>query len=322
VVAIVNLHSRRGSEAVVRKLQKEFPRASVLGTRSLEEAQAHLARHPNPGLVLSGGGDGTALGLINSLEGKLPTLGVVPLGTGNAWAHATGAPMWRRAIERLARFMGRERRVPVQHFDLLSVCGTVAHFAGTGWDAEIINDFNDQKSAASFLPKSRRNGLVGYLNGTFTRTVPNSLRRDPVQVTLINTGSHALGVDERGRPYKLPGGEPGATLYQGRASVCAAGTTTHWGFGFKAFPFARLVPGRFNMRIYDGSAIAAVLKMPSLWRGAHPCPGMHTWLLDRVKAVFSRPVPFQVGGDLVGVKSEVEYALDARTIDLVDWHQF
>ena len=109
-------------------------------------------------------------------------------------------------------------------------------------------------------------------------------------------------------------------LYRGPTSVCAAATTAEWGFGFRAFPFAGLVPRRFCMRVYAGSALEATLRMRQLWRGAHPVAKMHTWLLTRCKATFSRPVPFQIGGDRMGARSEVEYALAREQVDVLDWH--
>ena len=59
--------------------------------------------------MLAAGGDGTAVALVNALarataDGEpFPTVGVLPLGTGNGWAHALGAPKLHRCLELLAR---------------------------------------------------------------------------------------------------------------------------------------------------------------------------------------------------------------------------
>ncbi len=42
-------------------------------------------------------------------------------------------------------------------------------------------------------------------------------------------------------------------------------------------------------------------------------------MLTRCRAVFSRPVPFQVGGDRLGHKTEVDYTLAPEQVDLLDW---
>jgi diacylglycerol kinase family enzyme len=328
IAVVVNLKARRGSESVARSCRAELPDARVLASRSLEEAIgfARDLRESPPELLLSAGGDGTAVALLNALrgpEGARPfgaAFGVLPLGTGNGWARATGAPSWKAALAGIGRAARRPGPLPVRRFDLVEVCGTIAHFAGTGWDAEIIDDFHAQKTGPGVLPEKARAGLGGYLQGLFTRTIPRHLLvREQVEVELVNTGEDALGVDENGRAYPLPGGEHGKVLYRGPTNVCAAGTSPEWGFGFRAFPFAELVPRRFCMRIYAGKAFEATMNMGKLWRGQHPMPKMHTWLLTRCHATFSRPVPFQIGGDRLGHKTDVDYALAPEQVDLVDW---
>lgn len=340
IAIVVNLRARRGSEAVARSCRAELPRARVLASRSIDEALGfarELSSAP-PELLVSAGGDGTAVALINAM--RLPSatrsssgaraveavapgptaLGILPLGTGNGWARALGAPRWRAALQRLGRAAHGPGPLPLRRFDLVEVFGTLAHFAGTGWDAEIIDDFHAQKTGFGVLPRKMRAGLWGYLQGLFTRTIPRHLvQRTQAEVELINTGEDAIAVDEAGRPVHLRGGEHGAVLYRGPMSVCAAATSPEWGFGFRAFPFAGLVPRRFNMRVYAGTAAEATMRMGALWRGQHPLTKMHSWLLTRARAVFSRPVPFQVGGDRLGYKTEVDYALAPEQIDLLDW---
>ena len=86
-------------------------------------------------------------------------------------------------------------------------------------------------------------------------------------------------------------------------------------------PKPQLVDGRFCFRIYAGNAAEATLRIPQLWQGKHPMAKMHTWLLSRCRAEFDRPVPFQIGGDRLGMKTSVEYSLAETTVDLVDWRR-
>jgi hypothetical protein len=75
------------------------------------------------------------------------------------------------------------------------------------------------------------------------------------------------------------------------------------------------------MRVYAGHVAKATLRMSGLWRGVHPMPDMHTWLLTRSRAVFNRPVPFQVGGDRIDHKTEIDYTLAPDQVDLLDWRK-
>ena len=324
VAVVVNLRSRQGSEAAARRCAVELPNARVIASSTLEEAHeiARALVESPPDLLLSAGGDGTAVTLLNAMRpAQSPTLGILPLGTGNGWANATGAPRWRSALRRVDRAT-RRRRLPVRRFDLVQVCGIVAPFAGTGWDAELIDDFNAQKDGLGIWPHKWRHGMGGYLHGLFTRTIPrNVAQKAPVEVELVNTGEDALAIDEHGEAVPLPGGEHGKVLYRGPASVCAAGTSPEWGFHFRAFPFAGLVPRRFNMRVYGAGALEATMRMRSLWRGDHPIPKMHSWMLTRARATFSRPVAFQIGGDRLGHKDVIDYALASDQVDVLDWRR-
>jgi len=338
IAVVVNLRARRASERVARALREGIPGARVLVSRSLADAQG-FARDLHvrpPSLLVSAGGDGTATALLNALRASHtasagsaraddvllsgPPLGLLPLGTGNGWANVTGAPGWRTGVTQLAELAGRDGPLPLRRFDLVDVGGEVAPFAGTGWDAEIIDDFHAQKTGPGILPARARDGVAGYLHGLVTRTIPRNVREPQVDVEIVNTGDPALTVDDLGRPVPVPGGGPGAVLYRGPTSVCAAGTTAEWGFGFRAFPFAGLVARRFCLRVYTGRALRAVTQSPRLWLGAHPLAGMHTWLLTRCRATFSRPVPFQMGGDRMGTRDTIDYALASEQVDLLDWH--
>jgi hypothetical protein len=327
IAVLVNLKARRGSERVASWVRRELPGARIHSSRSLDDALGFAKKLTDapPNLLISAGGDGTAVALINALRGQAAAnvpIGCLPLGTGNGWAHATGAPRWRRAVQQIAQLSKSGAPIPTWTFDLVEVDGVLGHFAGTGWDAEIIDDFYAQRTGFGLIPQSRRNGLTGYMHGLFSRTIPRHLfRKRRVEVELINTGEDAIGVDEHGRPREMPDGRHGAVIYRGPVSVCAAGTSTEWGFGFRAFPFAGLVPRRFCMRVYSGHVAEATLRMRQLWRGDHPLAKMHTWLLTSCRAVFNEDVPFQIGGDRVGHKRDVEYRLASEQVNLLHWRR-
>lgn len=358
IEVVLNANARRGSGAALRELQRALPAANILRTTSVEDVEL-LARtfvENPPDLVISAGGDGSALALINaarrarsqldrsapsgaasrSRHGPLLRLGLLRLGTGNGWAWSCGAPRFGFGLKRLSEFVdrgGSPSELPLLRFDLIETEGLLAHFAGTGWDAELIDDYHGQRNDESLLPSWARHGLPGYLNGLLTRAVPRNLRLPRVEIEVRNTGSAPLGIDTKGRPFPLFSDSPpeGAqssvdsedrVLYRGPASVCGVGTSSQWGFGFRAFPFARLVPGRFNMRIYAGTTKEALARVPLLWAGRHPLPKMLTWMLDRCTVSFSRPVPFQAGGDLLGHRDRIEYAISGETVEVLDWRAF
>jgi diacylglycerol kinase family enzyme len=325
IAVLVNLRARRGSEVVGGLVQRFFPRARVALTRSVDEARSWIdqqLRPDPPSLLLAGGGDGTITGLLNELHAQglaLPAIGVLPLGTGNAWAHVTGAPRPAVALERLAAY--GERLPPLRPFSLVRVEGRLAPFAGTGWDAEMIQDFKGQLASSGPL-RGAQAGLRGYLTAMFTRTIPRHvLGLGSPQVSIYNLGVPALTMDAHRAIRPLPHGDTGALLYRGPASVAGAATTPEWGFGFKAFPFAQAMPHRLSVRVYGAGVLEATRNMFKLWRGAHPIPKMHDFLVERVRMDFDREVPFQIAGDIIGMRRSVEFELAEESVQLVDWHR-
>ena len=322
VAVVVNLHARRGSEAVGQMVREQLPNARVRVTRSLDDVRRwidkDLAPSP-PELLLSGGGDGTAVALLNELRERhvdIARLGVLRLGTGNGWANVTGAPRARRAIAHIAALQGRTP--PTRRFALVECDGRIAPFLGTGWDAELISDFKAQLGGGS--GNLLTSGLAGYLRGLVTRTIPRHVFGDgPPNVTVTNLGDDALTVDDQGRVVPLPGGERGRVLYRGPASVAAAATTEEWGFGFRAFPFAHAAPGRVSVRVYGAPVLEATRNALRLWRGEHPMPKMHDFFLTHGRMDFDREVPFQVGGDVATPRRSFEFRIASQGVDLVDW---
>ena len=324
IAVLVNLRARRGSELMGGLVQRFLPRARVALTRSVEEARAWIdqqIRTNPPSLLLAGGGDGTITGLLNELRAQglaLPAIGVLPMGTGNAWARVTGAPRPALALKQLAAY--GERLPPLRPFGLVRIEDRLAPFAGTGWDAEMIQDFKNQLASSGPL-RGAQAGLRGYLGAMFTRTIPRHMFGSGTpQVSVYNLGAPALTVDANRAIRPLPGGETGALLYRGPVGVAGAATTPEWGFGFKAFPFAQAMPHRLSVRVYGAGVLEATRNMFKLWRGEHPMPNMHDFLVERVRMDFDREVPFQIAGDVLGPRRSVEFELAEESVQLVDWH--
>ncbi len=323
VAVVVNLNARRGSPAIAGLVRRLLPRARIAITSSLEDARKFLRdelAHAPPSLLLSGGGDGTATALINELRAlglPLPTMGLLPLGTGNGLANVTGAPKPLEALRRVAALDGATP--PSREFALVDVEGRAAPFAGTGWDAQLVADLRAHIASVPEPLRAANSGLRGYMQALFTRTIPRSLREKTARVRLVNLGDDALTVDGDGRLVPIPGIGKGSVMYEGPVNVGGAATTPEWGFGFRAYPFAQHAPGRLSVRVYGAHVLEATRNMFKLWRGAHPLPNMHDFFVTRCRFEFDRAVPFQIGGDLLGMRESMELGLADTGVRLVDW---
>jgi diacylglycerol kinase family enzyme len=212
--------------------------------------------------------------------------------------------------------------LPTSRFDLVEVEGSLCPFAGFGWDARILNDYQrnlDRRSSQIFGSRvltRLQKGLGGYLYALFRYTVPSELLE-------LRNGQPEVKVDRlSGESLNIVDGEPvpyaETVLYQGPMSVAAAATCPEYGYGIRAFPYAGKVPGFINLRIYDRPVMDALRHSRQLWTGL-PLPGMHDFFVKRARVTFSRPLPFQVSGDAHGVRKAVEFAVADRPVQVVNW---
>jgi diacylglycerol kinase family enzyme len=321
---LVNANAKRGGRRVAVQIGRALPGASVRLTKSATEIDAWLrAVGPARG-VLAAGGDGTAVALVNALarltpeQEPLPTMGILPLGTGNGWAHALGARKLYWCLDMLARAPGA---LPTRRCSLIEVEGTFAHFAGSGWDAMILDDYRRQLDASTGAGLHFSKSMYGYLSAALLRTAPRVGLLGNPHVVIENLGSEVYGVDPDGKPGLLEGVGRGAVIYDGTVGIASVGTCPEFGYRFRAFPFAERMPGFMSVRAYARSAFGAVATIPRLWSGAHPLRGMHDWLATSVRMTFSRSVPLQIGGDAHGMRRTIEYKSADRSVAMVDWRR-
>ncbi len=291
-------------------------------TKTAAEIEAWIRVLPAARAVLAAGGDGTAVALVNALarvtppDRELPVMGVLPLGTGNAWAHALGAPKLHVCLEALAATPGP---LPVRRYGLVDAEGTLAHFAGSGWDAMILDDYTKQVEASRGPGRRLSKSMYGYVSATLLRTVPKVALLGNPRVVIENLGDDVFTVDGDGTPRRLKGIGPGTVLYDAPAGIAAVGTCPEFGYRFKAFPHAERLPGFMSVRAYSRGAVGAVASIPRLWRGEPGIEGMHDWLATHVRMTFSRDVPLQVGGDSWGARRSIVFKAAARDVRVVHW---
>jgi diacylglycerol kinase family enzyme len=324
LAVLVNANAKRGGRRVAVQIARSLPGASVRLTKSAQEIDAWLAVLARPRGVFAAGGDGTAVALVNALSRltpeahPLPTMGILPLGTGNGWAHALGAPKLHRCLELLAQ---SRDALPTRACTLIEVEGTLAHFAGSGWDAMILEDFKRQLEVSKGPGRHFSKSVYGYLSATLLRTAPKVAVLGNPHVVIENLGPEVYLIDGEGRPRPMDGVRSGSVIYDGPVGIASVSTCPEFGYRFKAFPFAERMPGFMSVRAYVRGALGAVATIPRLWNGEHPLRGMHDWLATHIRMTFSRAVPLQIGGDAHGMRRTIEYRAASRGIGMVDWRR-
>jgi hypothetical protein len=185
----------------------------------------------------------------------------------------------------------------------------------------LLNDYCAIKNGIGsnrFLKPVLQN-MGGYFTALFTKTMPRHLMqalrgqsRTEVRITNLGSQAHVL---HRGRVVRTYG--PGEVLYEGPQNVTLFGTLPYYGHGMTVLPFAMTRPGFFNLRVCTMSLPRVLTRLRSIWKGTYEGPDMFDWHCSHVRLEFSRPMPFQIGGDAQGWKESMDLRISPLQVNLL-----
>jgi diacylglycerol kinase family enzyme len=329
VAVVVNGRAKQVTDELVETLDQIVQSGDLFVSRSLEEGKeiARIIVERGYPTVLTGGGDGTFVQMVSwivrvadQLERPLPRFGLLKLGTGNAMAWVLGA-QYRRGrgvVADLARLRSEGGSSTLR---LIEVEDMLTPFGGLGADAIALEHHRATKLLfeRTALLRHVASGAVTYSVSFLGRSVPRFLLAPMPRFRVINEGEPAVRLGQDGRPV---GTEiaTGDVLYEGPAHIIGFSTIPYWGFGARIFPYAEERPDRFDLRVVSFGSIAAVTHLRAIWRGSYHSDRLHDFLVDRIRIECERPMPLQVGGDVIGLRSEVKAALSKRPIRVVDYY--
>ncbi|MEA2553230.1 MAG: hypothetical protein QOJ65_1406 [Fimbriimonadaceae bacterium] len=224
-VLYANARSRRGqqwfAEAVeyLRKEELELKEATLMrDPAKLDQAVEKAVKGGVP-MVIVGGGDGTLSGVAKHFVGSDATLGILPLGTGNAFARDLMIPAnLPAACSVISR--GKTREVDLgfvqdKYFVNVVTVGLTARIA-----TELTNEAKRRFGRAAYLfAMARALQRVEPFHVKIT-TPEQTLEFDTLQVVIGNGRFHA-------GPFPLA---PDASITEGRLSGYALATTSKGSF--------------------------------------------------------------------------------------------
>ena len=262
LAVLVNANAKRGGRRIAVQIARLMPAAEVRLTKTQAEISTwlHEVLPKKPDVIVAAGGDGTAIALVNALarvvpaHEPLPPIGVLKLGTGNAWANVVGAPKLADSLAILRELHERDEALPLRRFGLVDVgyppdgedgaapSGTLTHFAGAGWDAEILSDYKEQLAASKGPPRFFAKSVYGYVTAMLTRTAPKSIVLGRPHVLVENLGDEVYTVDASGALKRLEGVGRGSVLWDGLMSVAGAATCPGVRVPLPRLPLRRALP--------------------------------------------------------------------------------
>jgi diacylglycerol kinase family enzyme len=324
VAVLLNRNAKRVNDRVVQSVSEWVPSHQVYTTGSEEEAVVAVRDILEQGYisVFAGGGDGTVMGLVNTLKKEAgdrpwPRIGVLRLGTGNALAHmvSTGEPG-----DDLRAFLTQQQNDDLPISMMEDDEGTLFPFAGVGLDAQILNDYNSFKnSVGKTVAAPVVNTVAGYFAAAFTKTIPKrvlrALKRKDMHVRVRTTGDQAFKIGENGVVQDFY--EDGSVIYEGSFSMLATGTTPYYGYGMKMLPFARRYPSMFQLRITNASVAKSLAILPRIWDGTYQGEAVTDFAAESVEIEFNEPLPYQVGGDASGMRDKLSFRVCPQPMNLI-----
>ena len=318
---VLNANAGRVTPRLAQNVARVVGDDHVFLTESPEHAQEvlRLCVERDYGTVFAGGGDGTVIGVANTFHQlkahapRVPAVGVLRLGTGNALARYVGSSRPLRDLADYAKG-GAHRAVPIQ---MVQSEGTLFPFGGLGHDAAVLNTYMELKARYAGTPWEKLfYGLKGYLIAGFGPAMWHYARRENPYVTVVNTGAPAYRIGPDGNEL----GDPiptGGIVYQGRCSMMGVSTSPIIGYGVRFFPYADLRPGRLQLRVFDLSAFESGLHFLSCARGTLQHERLHDFYVEHVRVRFSHAMPYQLGGDAQGYKHDLSFGISETPVTFV-----
>lgn len=305
-------------------IQKLIPAEDLYLTDNFRQAERTIDALLNRDydIIFTGGGDGTIIFLVNAIERRIrngmldreeaPPVGVLRMGSGNAIANFVGCGPATDSLKALRA----GAPLTVHSLRLIDHGRGLVPFAGFGWDAEILNDYEDFKETVRDTAiEDYATGLTGYIAAIATRTLPRVVRQEPVHLTVQNRGESAFRIDGDGEILEEYGAED--ELFDGPVQTCAAASISYWGYNLRMFPHATRRRGYFMIRCFNGSVGRLLGSLPSVWRGHLPDEATQDFLVQQVRLqTHEKPMPYQVTGEAAGHESMIDWSITPNPVQL------
>jgi len=238
-------------------------------------------------IIVAAGGDGTIADVIQGISesgnADRVTLGIIPLGSGNAFSKSLGIP---RSVRKAVRIIaaGKTREI-----DLLEIEGIRAAFASVGAVARVTREKQGIK-----IP-----GLWGHI---LAAKIMPRLPQAPQEIEMVE------GVDDSGEHFKR-------RIVRLKLLDCVVTKTPYFGYGWKIAPRAKYDDGYVDIGLFQTSGLKYILLFPLIFFGLYQKTQKH---FKAKKVVFrGKDLHIQYHGDLLGVKDKVEVKVLPRALRII-----
>ncbi len=269
-------------------IQNKLP-GQIIDTHKNKEATILTAKNlcSKNDIIVAAGGDGTIAdiiqGIVQSENPKDVSLGILPLGSGNAFCISLHIPLnIARAIRIITEGNPRE-------IDLIDFDGKVATFGSIGATAQVLVEKH----------KHRVPGFFGYI---LAANIMLKLSRKEQEVELID------GLEDSGEHFDKK-------LLKLKVFDAHIGKTKHFGYGWKIAPEAIIDDGYIDITFFEISSWKFFLYFPSIYFGTFQRTQRH---FKAKKIIFKgKNLPIQYNGELLGKRDQIELTILPKAINVI-----
>lgn len=241
----------------------------------------------NNDIIVAAGGDGTIAdvvqGIVESGRSKEVALGIIPLGSGNAFRLSLGIPL---SIPKALKIIKEGR---TKEIDLIDFGGKLATFGSVGATAQV-------------LVEKLKHRIPGFFGHILAARIMLKLSRKDQQVEIMD------GIDDSGQNFEH------RSLHL-KVFDAFIGKTSHFGYGWKMAPEARVDDGYIDITFFEISSYKFFLYFPSIYFGTFQKTQKHY----KAKKIIikGKNLPVQYNGELLGKKDILELKILPRALKII-----
>lgn len=323
---LLNARAKRWTGELHEAVSRWVPAKDLFLTEDFHQARHTVDRllsQNDYDVIFTGGGDGTIVYLVNEVEKRIadgrltrataPPIGVLRMGTGNALA----TYLERGQILDDLRALAGGAQVMLYHTPMITTKQGIVPFAGFGWDATILNDYDAFKaSVRETALENVATGLRGYTASILTRSIPGAIVNTR-KTARITTHAPAVRIHPKTGEV-LDEYLAGDVIYEGVVDELAASTIAYWGFKVRMFPYCTLQPGMFEVRAYHGGLGKIIRSVPHrFWKGDFDEHELGNFLASDLECeILDGKMAYHVAGDPEGPQNHVRWTLTPQPIPL------
>ncbi|MBS3819715.1 hypothetical protein KGY73_09465 [bacterium] len=275
-----------------KRLQKYFPGQIIDGQKNKSQTiQIAKSLCETKQILVAAGGDGTIAdviqGIMDSNKNNEVMLGIIPLGSGNAFRKSLGIPQnVKRALKLIAK-------KPTRKMDLIDVEGKSASFISIGATASVSREKSKNK-----IP-----GLLGHL---WASRILMKKSDQPLDIELVD------GIDDKGNQFRKK------TLHL-KVFDCVISKTKYFGYNWRIAPKAQINDGYLDITLFEGPGSKYLLLFPFIYFGLYQETQKH--FKAKSLKIRGKDLAIQYHGEILGVKDKISIKVLPRVLKVISPHK-